>query len=53
MQRPRIDLPKNFVKIAKNIEDYNNLEFIENNPDNSLNWMSLAESELKTPLRMK
>jgi len=49
-QRPRIDLPKYFVKIEKNIEDYNNLEFIENNPDNSLNWMSLAESELKTPL---
>ncbi len=49
-QRPRIDLPKYFVKIEKNIEDYNNLEFIENNSDNSLNWMSLAESELKTPL---
>lgn len=48
-KKPRIDLPKYFVTMEKNIEDYNNFEFIENSA-NTKDYISLTESELKTPL---
>ena len=48
-QKSSINMPKYFVRIEKNIEDYNNFEFLENTA-NSLNWSSLTETELKTPL---
>ena len=46
--KSKLNLPKFYIKMNKNIEDYNNLEYFEN-VDNTINWPNMAERELKTP----
>ena len=47
-QRPLMSLPRYFIRMNKNIPEYNNVEIL--NETNELKWTDLVEAELKTSL---